>query len=128
MGFEPQLGCASAQSTLRTFDRNYAREILEPNATIATIGGKKFELTRKVCHSTLGIIGRGTVTVEAKFQDGPPDKLYAAKISWPEETRPNEAGVLREAMNAARGDTRHHEPYPYCFCHGGFPTLHSQCP
>ena len=52
-------------------------------------------------HSTPGIIGRGTVTRQAKFEDG---LTYAVKVSWPEEGRPNEAEVLQAAMEKAEGD------------------------
>jgi len=119
-GLNPSLDARVHKAHFGTLDRNYAREILEPNAMIVTIGGKKFELMRKVHHSTLGIIGRGTVAVEAKFQDAP-DKRYAAKISWPEETRPNEAEVLQEAMNAARGDTDITNHIPTVFATENFP-------
>ena len=104
-GLNPYLDARVDQAHFGTFERSRARQILEPAVTFATISGKKLGLTRGVCRSGLGVIGRGVVATGAELQHGPPDILYAAKVSWPEQTRPNEAEVLQEAMKSAQGNT-----------------------
>ena len=84
---------------------------------LMTIDEKEFRLTRDVYHSTLGVIGRGTVTVEAKFEG----KTYAVKISWPEESRPNEIKILQAAMESAQGDTDITNHIPRVFATQDFP-------
>lgn len=86
-----------------------------------SVGGKEFQLTQRVYHSTLGIIGRGTVTVAAQLTCGPLGQRYAVKLSWPEETRPNEAHVLQAAMDSARGDTDITNHIPTVFAMQDFP-------
>ena len=120
-GFNPSLDERVCRAHFGTFNRNYTREMVEPNPLFVTIDGKKFELTREVYHSTLSIIGRGTVTVEAKFEGGPPGKTYAVKISWPEESRPNEVEILQAAMESAQGDTDITNHIPRAFATQDFP-------
>jgi len=88
---------------------------------LQTADRKEFELTRQVFHSNLGIIGRGTVAVRATLKGGPPDKIYAIKISWPEESRPNEAEILRAAMEKAGHDRDITDHFPRVFATQDFP-------
>ena len=120
-GLNPSLDDRVRRAHFGTFDRNYAREIVEPNSTLKTADGKEFELTRQVFHSNLGIIGRGTVAVRATLKGGPPDKIYAVKISWPEESRPNEAEILRAAMEKAGDDRDITDHIPRVFATQDFP-------
>jgi len=103
-GLNPSLDERVRRGHFGTFDRNDAGEIVEPKSTLKTEDGMEFELMRRVFHSNLGIIGRGTVTVQAKLKGGPPGKIHAVKIYWPEESRPNEAEILRTAMEKAGDD------------------------
>jgi len=96
-GFNTSLDDRVSRAHFGTFDRNYAREIVEPKPMFVTIDGKEFGLTGEVYYSTLSIIGRGTLTVAATFGGGPPDQSYAVKISWPEESRPNEVQAAMES-------------------------------
>jgi len=120
-GLNPSLDERVRRAHFGTFDRGLAGDIVEPNSTLTTKDGKKFELTREVFHSNLGIIGRGTVTVRAKIKGGPTDKTYAVKISWPEESRLNEAEILNAAMEKAGGDPDITNHIPKVFVTQDFP-------
>ena len=114
----PSLDERVRRAHLGTFDRNYAGDIVEPSPMPVTIGGKEFGLTDEIYHATLGIIGRGTVTCGAKFEDG---LTYAVKISWPEESRPSEAKIIQAAMKKAQGDTDITNHIPRVFAMQDFP-------
>ena len=119
-GLNPSLDDRVRRAHFGTFDRNYAGKIVVPKSMPVTIDGKEFELTGEVYHSTLSVIGRGTLTVGATF-GGPRDKSYAVKISWPEESRPNEVKILQAAMESAQGDTDITNHIPRVFATQDFP-------
>jgi len=122
-GLNPSLDDRVRRAHLGTFDRNSQLrwEIVGSNSTLQTADRKEFEFTRQVFHSNLGIIGRGTVAVRATLEGGPPDKIYAVKISWPEESRPNEAEILRPAMEKAGDDRDITDHIPRVFATQDFP-------
>jgi Fungal protein kinase len=82
---------------LGNFDRTIVGNTSQPIEWPVNIDSKTVQvLPNYILHTTLGMIGRGTVAVKAKSTAGVP-RDFALKIYWPEEDRPNEAEIISQA-------------------------------
>lgn len=99
-GLNAQLDDRVRRAHSGTFERNKNNQEIVPAAPWAiTIGSTKLIADLgSVLHSTLTLIGRGTVTFQARVKGS--GKMVVVKIYWPEEVRKNERDIILAAREA----------------------------
>jgi len=112
-GLNPALDARVSRAHRGLLDSNEEGRTREPKEWVVQLdGGKYVTLRQPRLHSSLSMMGRGTVIVEGFTNYGGESKQLAVKIYWPETHRPNEHLLIEGARASARGDPDiiHHLP------------------
>jgi len=79
--------------------------IYERSSWYVMLNGMEFDVYgQNILHSSLTMVGRGTVTVECRSTRDPGTRL-AMKIYWPEITRRDESKIISDARQAGGEDS-----------------------
>lgn len=105
-GLNPRLDGRVEKAHQGMFGRNKNNDkIVVPTEWQVAIGSTSVTIQHgNILHSTLGLTGRGTLSVVAKLDAGRRTEWVVVKIYWPEEVRTSEPDIVRGAKAAGKND------------------------